>query len=74
MIKKLINQSLFVLEDNLKKNNYDKFKGLKNTNYDFCNSNLRLQSNINLNLIYKSLSIFFKSLFLNLQLILKEKN
>ena len=33
--KKLINQSLFVLEDNLKKNNYDKFKGLKNTNYDF---------------------------------------
>ena len=71
--KKLINQSLFVLEDNLKKNNYDKFKGLINTNYNFCNSNLRLQSNINLKLIYKNLIIFFKSFFVKLQLIFKRE-
>ena len=71
--KKLINQSLFVLEDNLKKNNYDKFKGLKGTNYNFCNSSLKQQSYTNLKMIFKNLIIFLKSLFLNFQLIFKKE-
>jgi polysaccharide biosynthesis PFTS motif protein len=69
--KKLTEQSLFVLEDNLKERNIDKFNSLIEKKYNYCSANYWLQSDIEIKSILKNFLLFLKSIFVNLKLFSK---